>query len=138
MRALSLDPDDYVVLNNYGVHLLNKKNRPADAFEFFRQAMLRNPNDPKFENNLLLAVKSKHKFVSLFSLNSFYLRRHRFLKITILIVPMGLIQAGLLVSLIASNWVLMLLTLCLFPLVTAYLALVNPTFNVLVKRGWLK
>src|SRR5205823_14689989 len=83
LRALSLDPDDYILLNNYGVHLLNQKNRPEEAFEFFRQAMLRNPNDPKFENNLLLAVKSKHKFVSLFSLNSFYLRRHRFLTITI-------------------------------------------------------
>jgi Tfp pilus assembly protein PilF len=134
LRALSLDPDDYIILNDYGVHLLNRKNRPAEAFEFFRQAMLRNPNDPRFENNLLLAVKSKHKFVSLFSLNSFYLRRHRFLAITIYGVTTGLILVGYWVSLATSNWALILLTLCLFLLVI----LVNPIFNLLVKRGWLK
>jgi Tfp pilus assembly protein PilF len=139
LRALSLDPDDYLVLNSYGAHLLTKKNRPVEAFEFFRQAMLRNPNDPDVRNNLLLALKVKHKFYSPFWQSSLLLRkelgRPRFAIITTVVV--GIIVAVVQIANVTNNPALLLLTFCL-SLVVIYLLLVNPIFNFLVKRGWIK
>src|SRR5258708_27165126 len=138
-RALSLDPDDYLVLNSYGAHLLNKKNRPAEAFEFFRQAMMRNPNDPDVKKNLLLALKVKHKFYSPFWQSSLFVRkklgRPSFAIITL--VAGGIIVAVVQVANETNNPALLLLTFCL-SLLVIYFLLVDPIFNFLVKRGWLK
>lgn len=50
--ALSIDPEHHYAINNYGVYLMNVKRRPKEAVELFRQALVRNPNEPLFLSNL--------------------------------------------------------------------------------------
>lgn len=56
--ALSIDPEHNYAINNYGVYLLNVKRRSKEALELFRQALLRQPNEPLFLNNLHRAEKA--------------------------------------------------------------------------------
>lgn len=141
--ALSLDPDDVTVLNSYGAHLFNKKQRFAEAFEFFRQAMMNNPNDPTVKKNFLMALKAKHKLFCLVWQSSLFLRRPRFRIIPAIAVGVSA-EVLMLIGFELAVWgelnhlALLLLTLCLSLLIILYCILVNPILNFWLKRGWLK
>lgn len=138
--ALSMEPDDYLVLNSYGAYLLNKKNRATEAFEFFRQAMMRKPDDPTIRKNFLLAMKVKHKFYSFFWYYSLLIRRYgkAHVVLTLIVITLGVTAIGRAAGLPGQDPTLSILLCLVLLFFRISIWLVNPLFNFLAKRGWLK
>jgi Tfp pilus assembly protein PilF len=145
-QGLRLDPDNFRMLNSYGAFLLNYRKRPREAFEFFRQALMHEPNDEEVRKNFLIALKAKHPFYSLFWKYSM-LRRQRVWGVPrLLFVIFGVFLLFSLIETGASTYPVLepfllpffsigILLLALFYL---YILLAIPIFNILIKRGLIK
>lgn len=140
LHALSLDPENAVIHNSYGALLFNQKQRPKEAFEHFKIAILQAPDSPEYRRNFLLALKTKQKFYWLYwhhallrkKLGRFYLLIRLTLLITVYVcwvMSHNFIPALLPVANVLF-WSMIL--------VSAYFFLANPLFNLFFKRGWLK
>ncbi len=56
--AAELQPDDAWLMNNIGSLMLTLKENPRDAYPYFEKAVILNPDNEKFKNNLS-AVKKR-------------------------------------------------------------------------------
>ncbi|MDQ2716224.1 MAG: tetratricopeptide repeat protein [Chloroflexota bacterium] len=137
--ALSLEPDDYRVLNGYGAHLLTERNNPREAFEFFRQALMRSPDNANIRKNFLIALKAKHPLYSLFWNYDLLKRRSRPLAILFMLIVIALVRGLLEVGLqFPTLGPFMFLAECVLILLMVYLIAINPIFNFLAKRGLIR
>lgn len=135
-RALSLEPDNPAILNSYGAYLLNRKANPTEALEFFRQALMRNPDDAGIKRNFLLALHGRHKIYGMFWKYSLLMRklgRWRWLALVAVFVVMYLIE-------LVQVYVPPLAPICsvviwLPGLLIVYLWVVDHIFRYLSRRG---
>lgn len=135
-RALSLDPDNPAILNSYGSYLLQRKADPEQALEFFRQALMRNPDDDSIRRNFLVALHGRHKVYSLFWKYSLLMRkmgRWRWLAFVAVFAVMYLIE-------LAQYYVPPLAPICsvviwLPGVLIIYLWIVDHIFRYLSRRG---
>lgn len=74
-EALRLDPDDFRLLRNYGEFLLQYSYKRSEAYEFFRQAMERNPEDAYVRRDMRLMLKLRNWFYGFFWNCAVFLRR---------------------------------------------------------------
>lgn len=58
-HGLSLDPEDALLHNSYGALLFNQRHCPQEAYEHFRIASMRKPDNPEYQKNLQLALRTK-------------------------------------------------------------------------------
>lgn len=57
-HALRLEPDDPAILNDYGAYLQNKRKKLHAASEYYRQAVMRDPNNDTIRHNFLIVVRA--------------------------------------------------------------------------------
>lgn len=119
--SLSLDPESLNIHYNYGVFLLNQ-NRPKPAFEHLREAMRINPEDPHIREIFPLALKAKHPLYRPLWFWFMFLSRMGRWRLLLII--------GLFIFL-RPLFFLHLLFIILF-------WIVDPLFNYLIRRGWIK
>ena len=100
-KALQLDPDEFMILRNYGEFLLSfYRARPAEAYQLLSQALTRNPEDVYARRGLLLAIKLRGWFYWLFWNYMCFARRQgksgKVIRFVVVLTPIVLrgIQAG--------------------------------------------
>lgn len=139
LRALQLDPENARVHNSYGALLLNQRLDARRAYEHFRLALMQMPDDSEIRKNLFLALKAKNRFYWLFWRYAMIRRKLGRRYIVILVLLFILLQA--LWALASQNpllaFIAVLATLC-YMLFVIYVFTINPLFNFLIRRGWLK
>lgn len=134
-QALSFEPENTQVHNSYGVLLYNRRNNPLAAFEHFRVALMQEPGNEKIKKNFLMALKAKNKFYWLFW-NYYRLLRK--------LGPLGAIAVGGAIMILLSICISsvggpdFLSTMMGMSILLVLIRLVDPLFNFLVKRGWIK
>jgi tetratricopeptide (TPR) repeat protein len=99
-KALQLDPDDFMILRNYGEFLLFYRARLAEAYQLLSQALTRNPEDVYARRGVLLAIKLRGWFYRLYWSYMCFVRRQgktgKVIRYVVLLTPFVLrgIQAG--------------------------------------------
>ncbi|QKI81094.1 tetratricopeptide repeat protein [Kroppenstedtia eburnea] len=119
--ALRLDPEGLNIHYNYGLFLLNQ-NRPKPAFQHLREAVRIDPGDPDIRETFLLSLKAKHPVYRPFRSWALFMSR------------MGRWRWLLIIGLFIFLRPLFLLHL----LFVILFWMVDPLFNFLVRRGWIK
>ena len=139
LRALKLDPENARVHNSYGVLLLNQRLDAQRAYEHFRLALMQTPDDAEIRKNLLLALKAKNRFYWLFWRYAMLRRRLRWSYVFPLVAIVIAVQLpwALAVQIPLLMPVAVLTSLC-YVLFFVYVITINPLFNFLIRRGWLK
>jgi tetratricopeptide (TPR) repeat protein len=140
-RALSIDPEFAYVHNSYGYLLMKQKHDPRAAFEHFRIALMQNPNDESIKKNFFIALKAKHPLYWLFWRYTQLLRRAGrpgfFFVCAVVVLQLALAITGTTLLYAYTAPVFLLIVLLVLP-VALYARIVDPLFNFLLKRGWIK
>lgn len=138
-QALSMNPNNGVIHNEYGVLLLNKRKDRKAAFEHFRIALMQYPTDETCRRNFLIALKAKHPAYWLFWQYVTLKRTSRIGLTLLLVVGISFVYSAIIgvpalqpvAYIVALLWVLLILCILCTPIV-------NPIFNFMIKRGWIK
>ena len=139
LYALSKDPNNAALHNSYGAFLLNKKRDTHTSFEHFRIALTLDPSNEMYRKNFFLGLKVKNPFYWLF-LRYASLRRKSPWRFIFTILIAGVYIRVVLLS-EDTNPALLPLSisvLILYSLFVLYIFTINPIFNFLIKRGWVK
>jgi tetratricopeptide (TPR) repeat protein len=138
LKALELDPNDPYIYNDYGSFYLNQKNDPDKAHELYRTALKINPSMSIARENFILTLKAKNKFYKMFWNYSLIVNKYRIGWM----LPIGV---GLLIKIskpIAKHnpallpYILVIVWACV--LFSIYIWLINPLFDFMIKRDWIK
>lgn len=136
LHALRIEPESARVHNDYGVLLLNQKGLPYEAFEHFKSAVMQNPDDPGIRKNFLIALKAKNRFYWPYWKCSDVLRKWS--RKRRLLVVIGFCVLLLIAEINSISSPVMGFFVLIWGILLFYGATINPLFDFLIRRGWLK
>ncbi|MBA4496168.1 tetratricopeptide repeat protein [Paenactinomyces guangxiensis] len=139
LQALRLAPDSYFTHFHYGLFLLTKKNERKKAFEYLREAIRMNPEDPELREVFLISLKAKNRVYGLFWSYSLFLHRFGKWKWGFIIGLYIMYRIVLYIARSSPDWAPFLI-----PIIVLYIVFcifswtADPLFNLFIRRGWIK